>query len=80
MTASCWLSHRFEYTRESEGEERKGPLPNKVCESAFHAQIGQFLVRPISALSCHFSLNGNESCCIGSILSGCIGNRRNYKK
>ena len=23
MTASCWLSHRFEYTRESAGEERK---------------------------------------------------------
>ena len=23
MTAACWLSHRFEYTRESAGEERK---------------------------------------------------------
>ena len=24
MSASCWLSHRFEYTRESAGEERRG--------------------------------------------------------
>ena len=23
MTASCWLRHRFEYTRESAGEEKK---------------------------------------------------------
>ena len=35
LTASCWLSYRFEYTRESAGEERKEPLPNNVCESAF---------------------------------------------
>ena len=35
LTASCWLSHYFEYTRESAGEEREEPLPNNVCESAF---------------------------------------------
>ena len=35
LTTSCWLSHWFEYTRESAGEERKEPLPNNVFESAF---------------------------------------------
>ena len=35
IAASCWLSHCFEYTRESAREEGKGPLPNNVCESAF---------------------------------------------
>ena len=32
LTASCWLSHRFEYKRESAGEERKEPEAIKVSK------------------------------------------------
>ena len=50
LTASCWLSYCFEYTRES--EERKGRNLRRItCVNLpFNAQIGQFLVRPISSL------------------------------
>ena len=44
-TVSCRLRHCFEYTRKSEGEERKGPLPNNVHESTFQSTNREFLVR-----------------------------------
>ena len=54
--------------------ERKG---NDLCRITsvnlpFNAQIGQLLVRPISAFSRPFSLNRNESCC--------TRNRRSHRK
>ena len=39
MTVSCRLRHCFDYTRKSAGEERKGPLPNNVRESAFQRTL-----------------------------------------
>ena len=74
LTASCWLSDCFEYTRKSAREGRKEPLPNNVCEFAFQRTNRAFLS---SAYFCtiylgrHFSLNGNVSCC--------SGNRWSYK-
>ena len=62
LTTSCWLSHRFEYMQESAVEERKEPLPNNVCESAFQRTNRAILS---SANFCtiylgrHFSLSGN---------------------
>ena len=46
LTTSCWLSHRFEYTRESAGEDRKEPLSNNVCESAFQRTDQAILSSP----------------------------------
>ena len=69
LTASCWLSHCFESTRESAGEERKEPLPNNVCESAFQ-RTNRAILSSINFftiyLGRHFSLNGNVSCCSGN--------------
>ena len=68
LTTSC-LSHRFEYTRESAGEEMKEPLPNNVCESAFQRTNQAVLSLPNFCtvyLGRHFSLNGNVSCCSGN--------------
>ena len=69
LTASCWLSHCFEYMGESAGEERKEPLPNNVCEYAFQRtnrailSLANFFT---IYLGRHFSLNINVSCCSGN--------------
>ena len=68
LTGSCLLSHCFEYTRESAGEERKEPLPNNVCESAFQ-RINRAILSSANFftiyLSRHFSLSVNVSCFSG---------------
>ena len=46
MIASCWSNYHFDYMQESEGEERKGPLLNNVCESA---------IQPINRVVVSFS-------------------------
>ena len=69
LTASCWLSHCFEYTRESAGEERKEPLPNNLCESAFQRTNRAILSSAnffTIYLGRHFFLNGNVSCSSGN--------------
>ena len=35
MVVSCRLRHHFKYTQKCAGEEKKGPPPNNMRESAF---------------------------------------------
>ena len=50
LTASCWFSYCFENTRESAREERRNLCQITCANLPFNAQIGQFLVGPISSL------------------------------